>query len=57
MKGGRLLRYIALIYNFHSDANSTESIQATYLINPDGNIIAKNLRGERLAAKLKEIFG
>lgn len=33
------------------------SIPATYLINPDGIIIAKNLRGASLEAKLKEIFG
>tara|TARA_R110000868_G_scaffold373206_1_gene637146 strand:- start:212 stop:430 length:219 start_codon:yes stop_codon:yes gene_type:complete len=45
---------------FQSEAAATYSIQAipaTYLIGPDGNIIAKNLRGEQLAAKLKEIFG
>lgn len=33
------------------------SIPATYLIGPDGTIIAKNLRGSQLEAKLKEIFG
>lgn len=33
------------------------SIPATYLIDPDGKIIAKNLRGASLEAKLKEIFG
>lgn len=32
-------------------------IPASYLIDPDGKIIAKNLRGPRLQAKLKEIFG
>lgn len=32
------------------------SIPATYLIDPDGKIIAKNLRGASLEAKLKEIF-
>ncbi|MEQ6118957.1 TlpA disulfide reductase family protein [Reichenbachiella sp. MALMAid0571] len=45
---------------FQSEAAATYSIQAipaTYLIDPDGNILAKNLRGEELAAKLKEIFG
>ena len=45
---------------FQSEAAATYSIQAipaTYLIGPDGNIIAKNLRGEQLEAKLKEIFG
>ncbi len=33
------------------------SIPATYLIDPEGKIIAKNLRGPSLEAKLKEIFG
>ncbi len=33
------------------------AIPATYLIDPEGNIIAKNLRGASLEAKLKEIFG
>ncbi len=33
------------------------AIPATYLIDPEGKIIAKNLRGPSLAAKLKEIFG
>jgi len=33
------------------------AIPATYLIDPDGKIIAKNLRGPSLEAKLREIFG
>ncbi len=33
------------------------AIPATFLIDPDGVIIAKNLRGASLAAKLKELFG
>lgn len=33
------------------------SIPATYLIDRDGKIIAKGLRGEELAAKLEELFG
>ena len=33
------------------------AIPATYLIGPDGKIIAKGLRGASLEAKLKEIFG
>lgn len=33
------------------------SIPATVLIDPDGKIIARNLRGEELAEKLKMIFG
>lgn len=34
-----------------------KAIPATYLIDPDGKIIAKNLRGRSLEAKLEEIFG
>ena len=33
------------------------AIPATFLIDPNGKIIAKNLRGENMEAKLKEIFG
>ena len=33
------------------------SIPATVLIDRDGNIIARNLRGQALANKLKELFG
>ncbi len=33
------------------------SIPATFLIDPEGNIIAKNLRGPALENKLEEIFG
>ncbi len=33
------------------------AIPASFLIDPDGKIIAKNLRGVLLEAKLKEIFG
>lgn len=32
------------------------SIPATFLVDPDGKIIAKNLRGASLEAKLREIF-
>ena len=34
-----------------------EFIPSSVLIDPDGFIIAKNLKGEELNAKLKEIFG
>ena len=33
------------------------SIPATVLIDRDGNIIARNLRGQALADKLEELFG
>jgi peroxiredoxin len=36
---------------------SVTSIPQNYLIGPDGKIIAKNLRGEDLDAKLAELFG
>jgi len=37
-------------------AYQIRAIPATYLIDPDGRIIAKNLRGASLEAKLKELF-
>ena len=36
---------------------SVRSIPATFLIDPNGIIIAKDLRGEALEQKLKEILG
>jgi peroxiredoxin len=44
---------------FNSEAASTyqiNAIPATYMIDPDGNIIAKDLRGTSLENKLKELF-
>ncbi len=35
---------------------SVQSIPQNFLISPDGKIIAKNLRGEELQTRLKEIF-
>jgi len=35
---------------------SVQSIPQNFLINPEGKIVAKNLRGEDLQQKLKEIF-
>lgn len=35
---------------------SVSSIPATFLLNPEGEIIAKNLRGKKLEDKLQEIF-
>ncbi|MEP1086204.1 MAG: cytochrome C biogenesis protein, partial [Algoriphagus sp.] len=32
------------------------AIPATYLIDPDGKIVGKDLRGPSLRAKLEEIF-
>ncbi|UJP64319.1 peroxiredoxin family protein [Mongoliitalea daihaiensis] len=45
---------------FNSAAAATyqiNAIPATYLIGPDGTIVAKDLRGNSLENKLKEIFG
>ncbi|MBK8922044.1 MAG: TlpA family protein disulfide reductase [Saprospirales bacterium] len=41
----------------HAALYSVNSIPATLLIDPDGRIIQRNLRGEQLADKLREIFG
>ena len=40
-----------------ADIYQINAIPATYLIDPNGVIVAKNLRGSTLEAKLKEIFG
>lgn len=53
-------KHISDLKYFNSVAARTYQIDAiptTYLINPEGKIIAKNLRGQSLIAKLKEIFG
>ncbi len=39
-----------------AQAYRVESIPCTFLLDKKGNVIAKNLRGEELAAKLKELF-
>ncbi|MEQ8470804.1 MAG: TlpA disulfide reductase family protein [Marinoscillum sp.] len=52
--------HVSDLQYFNSEAARTyqiSSIPATYLIGPDGKIIAKGLRGPSLEAKLKEIFG
>ena len=44
---------------FNSEAARIYNIQAipaTYLVGPDGKIVAKNLRGESLEAKLAEVL-
>ena len=33
------------------------SIPASFLVDPNGTIVAADLRGEKLGAKLKEIYG
>lgn len=40
-----------------SDAYGINSIPSTLLVDKDGKIVAKNLRGEELQNKLKELFG
>ena len=52
-------QHVSDLKYWNSDAARTyqvNAIPATYLIDPGGKIIAKNLRGENLEAKLKEIF-
>ena len=41
----------------HAALYSVSSIPQTLLLDRDGKIIARNLRGEQLGAKLEEIFG
>ncbi len=41
----------------HAALYSVNSIPQTILIDPQGRIIQRNLRGEQLAEKLREIFG
>lgn len=53
-------KHVSDLKYFNSQAASDyqiSAIPATYLIDPDGKIIAKGLRGPSLEAKLKEIFG
>ncbi|MGL1889286.1 MAG: TlpA family protein disulfide reductase [Reichenbachiella sp.] len=57
---GLTWNHVSDLQYFNSEAAQTyqiNAIPATYLIGPDGNIVAKNLRGAALEAKLKEIFG
>ncbi len=57
---GLIWKHVSDLQYFNSAAASTyniNAIPATYLIDPEGKIIAKNLRGPSLEAKLKEIFG
>lgn len=59
-KDGLIWNHVSDLKYFNSEASRTyqiNSIPATYLIGPDGTIIAKNLRGPSLEAKLREIFG
>ncbi|WP_421877274.1 redoxin domain-containing protein [Marinoscillum sp.] len=53
-------KHVSDLQYFNSEAAQTyqiSAIPATYLIGPDGKILAKGLRGPSLEAKLKEIFG
>ncbi len=52
--------HVSDLQYFNSEAARAyqiSAIPATYLIDPDGKILAKGLRGASLEAKLKEIFG
>ncbi len=57
---GLTWKHISDLKYFNSEAARTyqiNAIPATYLIDPDGKIIAKGLRGDTLRDKLEEIFG
>jgi peroxiredoxin len=59
-KDGLVWTQVSDLKYFNSDAArlyNINSIPATFLIDKDGKIIAKNLRGKALEMKLKEIFG
>ncbi|MEL7145852.1 MAG: TlpA disulfide reductase family protein [Bacteroidota bacterium] len=59
-KDGLPWKHVSDLKYFNSEAARLYEIQAipaTYLIDPEGNILAKGLRGPSLRAKLKEIFG
>lgn len=59
-KDGLPWKHVSDLKYFNSEAAELyeiDAIPATYLIDPDGKIIAKGLRGPSLRAKLKEIFG
>ncbi len=58
-KDGLTWKHVSDLKYFNSEAAldyNVNAIPATYLIGPDGKIIAKGLRGESLRSKLKEIF-
>ncbi|MFZ9045706.1 MAG: TlpA family protein disulfide reductase [Cyclobacteriaceae bacterium] len=57
---GLTWKHVSDLQYFNSEAARSyqiNAIPATYLIDPKGKIIDKNLRGPSLEAKLKEIFG
>ena len=59
MDGLQELNHVSDLKFWKSDAAETyniKSIPASFFIDPDGKIIAKNLRGPRLEKKLSEIF-
>ena len=38
-------------------AYEVDGIPATFILDAKGNIVAKNLRGDELKAKIKEVLG
>jgi len=60
MKDGLVWEQISDLKGWASSVNPVYEVQAiplTYLIDKDGTIIAKNLRGQDLTNKLEELFG
>jgi thiol-disulfide isomerase/thioredoxin len=59
-KDGLTWKHVSDLKGWSSSAGQLygiRSIPATVLLDPNGKIIAKNLRGEDLAAKLQEVLG
>jgi peroxiredoxin len=59
-KDGLIWTHVSDLKYFNSEAARTyniNAIPATYLIDQEGKIIGKNLRGKSLEEKLEEIFG
>lgn len=59
-KDGLIWKHVSDLKGWSSAAGQLygiRSIPSTVLLDPSGKIIAKNLRGEELAAKLAEVFG
>jgi peroxiredoxin len=59
-KDGLTWKHVSDLKYFNSEAAQeyqVNAIPATFLIDPEGNILDKNLRGPSLESKLKELFG
>lgn len=60
MKDGLVWEQVSDLKGWASSVNPVYEVQAiplTYLVDKEGTIIAKNLRGQDLTRKLEELFG